>query len=232
MTSPARILPVITTLALALGIGMALTYAETDQQGQVQRLFYVHMPAFFGALLSFGVTVYASVRYLRSRDERWDALAVASVEVGLLLAIINLVTGSIWARPIWATWWNWDPRLTWDAIMVLTYAAYGVLRGAIEPLETRRRFAAIYGILAIFTAIMTLIIIRIRPDTLHPAVIGPSAQEARGSFEASASMQITLVVNLLAWGALLPVSLLRWRYHLQRGAEQLARMRHQWISSV
>ena len=232
MISPARILPVITTLALVLGIGMALAYAETDQQGQVQRLFYVHMSAFFGALLSFGVTVYASVRYLRSRDARWDALAVAGVEVGLLLAIINLVTGSIWARPIWATWWNWDPRLTWDAIMVLTYAAYVILRGAIEQLETRRRFAAIYGILAIFTAIMTLIIIRIRPDTLHPAVVGPSAQEARGSFEASASMQITLLVNLIVWGVLLPITLLPWRYRLQRVSEQLARMRQQWISGA
>lgn len=209
---------------------MALAYADTDQQGQVQRLFYIHMPAFFGALLSFCVTVYASIRYLRSRNVRWDALAVAGVEIGLLLAIINLVTGSIWARPIWGTWWNWDPRLTWDAIMVLTYAAYGVLRGAIEEVETRRRFAAVYGILAIFTAIMTLIIIRIRPDTLHPAVIGPSAQEARGSFEASANMQITLLVNMIVWGVLLPVTLMRWRYRLQRGTENLERMRQQWLS--
>lgn len=209
---------------------MALAYADTDQQGQVQRLFYIHMPAFFGALLSFCVTVYASIRYLRSRNARWDALAVAGVEIGLLLAIINLVTGSIWARPIWGIWWNWDPRLTWDAIMVLTYAAYGVLRGAVEEVETRRRFAAVYGILAIFTAIMTLIIIRIRPDTLHPAVIGPSAQEARGSFEASANMQITLLVNMVVWGVLLPVTLMRWRYRLQRGTENLERMRQQWLS--
>ena len=221
-------LPLVTIFAVLIGSWLSLVYAETDQQGQVQRLFYIHMPSFFGALFAFGLTVYASVRYLLSREIRWDALAVAGVEVGLILAVINLVTGSIWARPIWATWWNWDPRLTWDAIMVLTYSAYGILRGAIESLETRRRFAAVYGILAIFTAIMTLIIIRIRPDTLHPAVIGPSAQEARGSFDASASMQIALIYNLLLWGLLVPINLLIWRNRLQLRSEKLMHLRRRW----
>ncbi len=218
-------------VVLGVGFAMALFYAETDQQGHVQRLFYIHMPSFFGALLAFSITVYASLRYLRSRDVKWDRLAVVGVEVGLLLALINLVTGAIWARPIWATWWNWDPRLTWDAIMILTYAAYGVLRGAIENVETRRRFAAVYGILAIFTAIMTLIIIRIRPDTMHPAVIGPSAQEARGSFDASPTMQITLLVNLLGWALLLPIVLMRWRYRLQQMSERLEQLRQQWFEA-
>ena len=113
--------------------------------------------------------------------------------------------------------------------MVLTYLAYLVLRGAIEDTDTRRRFASIYGILAIFTAFMTLIIIRIRPDTVHPAIIGPSAQEARGSFDASASMQITLVVNFIAWGLLVPLSLLLWRYRLQTSLERLAKLREQWF---
>lgn len=216
---------------LGVGFAMALFYAETDQQGHVQRLFYIHMPSFFGALLAFSITVYASLRYLRSRAVKWDRLAVVGVEVGLLLALINLVTGAIWARPIWATWWNWDPRLTWDAIMILTYAAYGVLRGAIENVETRRRFAAVYGILAIFTAIMTLIIIRIRPDTMHPAVIGPSAQQARGSFDASPTMQITLLVNLLGWALLLPIVLMRWRYRLQQMSERLEQLRQQWFEA-
>lgn len=221
----------VTLAVLIIAFSMALFYAETDQQGQVQRLFYIHMPSFFGAFLAFSVVVYASVRYLSCRDVKWDMLAVVGVEVGLLLALINLLTGSIWARPIWATWWNWDPRLTWDAIMILTYAAYGVLRGAIESVETRRRFAAVYGILAIFTAIMTLIIIRIRPDTMHPAVIGPSAQEARGSFEASPTMQVTLLVNLLGWAVLLPIALMSWRYRLQQKSEKLDQLRQQWFGA-
>ena len=223
---------ILTFVVLAFGLLMALEYADLDQQGHVQRLFYIHMPAFFGALLSFCVTVYAGFRYLQSRHTKWDILAVAGVEIGLLLALINLITGSIWARPIWATWWNWDPRLTWDAIMILTYAAYGVLRGAIEDVETRRRFAAVYGILAIFTAFMTLIIIRIRPDTLHPAVIGPSAQEARGSFEASMNMQLTLFVNMVGWAVLFPIYLMRWRARLQNNTEKLDQLRQQWFSSL
>lgn len=223
---------ILAFVVLAFGLLLALEYADLDQQGHVQRLFYIHMPAFFGALLSFSVTVYAGFRYLQSRQIKWDVLAVAGVEIGLLLAFVNLVTGSIWARPIWATWWNWDPRLTWDAIMILTYAAYGVLRGAVEDVEMRRRFAAVYGILAIFTAFMTLIIIRIRPDTLHPAVIGPSAQEARGSFEASMNMQLTLFVNMVGWAVLFPIYLMRWRVRLQNKTETLDQLRQQWFSGL
>ncbi|NJO83388.1 MAG: cytochrome c biogenesis protein CcsA [Blastochloris sp.] len=107
------ILTVITFAGLAFGLYMGLVRAGTDiSQGDVQRIFYIHMPSFFGAMLAFGATVFGGIMYLRTRSVKWDTLAVAGVEVGLALAIVNLVTGAIWARPIWNTWWNWDPRLT------------------------------------------------------------------------------------------------------------------------
>ncbi|MBC7814844.1 MAG: cytochrome c biogenesis protein CcsA, partial [Burkholderiales bacterium] len=196
----------------------ALIYAGTDTlQGVVQRIFYFHMPSFFGAFTAFIATVIGGVQYLRTRNPKWDTLALAGVEVGLALSLVNLATGSIWARPIWNTWWTWDPRLTSAAIMALTYAAYLMLRNGIENPEQRRRFAAIFGILAITTVIATLLIIRIRPDTIHPAVIGASPQNAQGTFELAATPGVTaaLLTNLPIWALLVPITLMWWRIRLQ-----------------
>lgn len=216
-----RILTLTAVLGVLAGLYMGLGYAGTDvTQGDVQRIFYIHMPAFFGAFVALSMTVIGGIQYLRTRRLRWDALALAGAEVGLALTLINLITGSIWARPIWNTWWTWDPRLTSSAIMTLTYAAYLMLRSGIENPEQRRRFASVYGIVAIVTVIMTLVIIRIRPDTIHPAVIGPSAQNAQGTFEleATAGVGAALGINLIVWGLLVPVTLVWHRYRLQ--AEQ------------
>lgn len=213
-----RILTLVTILMVLAALYMGLGYAGTDvTQGDVQRIFYIHMPAFFGAFLALSLTVIGGIQYLRTRQPRWDALALAGAEVGLALTLVNLITGSVWARPIWNTWWTWDPRLTSSAIMTLTYAAYLMLRSGIENVEQRRRFASVYGIVAIVTVIMTLVIIRIRPDTIHPAVIGPSPQDAQGSFElaATAGVGAALGVNMIVWGLLVPVTLIWHRYRLQ-----------------
>jgi heme exporter protein C len=131
------------------------------------------------------------------------------------LALINLITGMIWARPIWNTWWTWDPRLTSAAVMALTYMAYLMLRAGIENPEQRRRFGSVYGIVAISTVILTLVIIRIEPRTIHPAVIGSSPQNAEGGFNLTASMQMALLTNLLIWGILIPLTLMWWRVRLE-----------------
>jgi len=218
------ILTVVTIISVAVGLYMALVYAGTDlEQGDVQRIFYIHMPAFFGAFLAFGATVLGGIQYLRTRNVKWDTLALAGVEVGMALALINLITGSIWARPIWNTWWTWDPRLTSEAIMILAYAAYLMLRNGIEGEEQRRRFASVYGILAFATVIITLVIIRIRPDTIHPAVIGPSPQDAQGTFELQATSGVgaALGVNMLIWPLLVPITLLWYRIRLENYAQRV-----------
>jgi len=221
-----KILTAVTVLLVAIGLYLALGYAGTDiDQGEIQRIFYIHMPSFFGAFAAFGATVLGGIMYLRSGQARWDKLAVAGVEAGLILALINLVTGSIWARPIWNTWWTWDPRLTSAAIMVLTYAAYLMLRNGIENPDTRRRFASVYGIIAFATVILTLVIIRIVPDTIHPAVIGPSPQNAEGTFEATARVAAALVPNLLIWSTLVPATMVWWRIQLENRQERVNAMK-------
>lgn len=226
-----RILTTVTIILTVAGFVIAMFVARTDvNQGDVQRLFYFHMPSFFGALFGFVATVIGGINYLRTRETRWDTLALAGVEVGLALALINLATGSIWARPIWNTWWTWDPRLTTAAIMCLTYAAYLVLRNGIENPEKRRTFAAVYGIVAITTAILTLVIIRIVPNTIHPAVIGPSPQNAEGAFEFSQNVAMALGPNFIIWGFFIPLTLIWWRIRLQNRADAINARKAQVIA--
>jgi heme exporter protein C len=117
-----------------------------------------------------------------------------------VLSGFNIVSGAIWARPIWNTWWTWDPRMTSAAIMWLAYAAYLMLRNSIEDPDRRARFAAVYGIVAFSSVIFTTVITRVRPDTIHPVVVGPSPQNAEGSFEVeSSAMRITLVFNIITF---------------------------------
>lgn len=220
------LLTIATVIAVVVGTLMALVYAGQDvTQGDVQRIFYIHMPSFFGAFLGFSATVVGGIMYLRTRKVKWDILALAGVEVGLILSLITLATGSIWARPIWNTWWTWDPRLTSAAIMALTYAAYLMLRAGIENPDARRRFASVYGIVAIVTAILTLVIIRIVPDTIHPAVVGPSPQNAEGGFQMAGAMATTLIFNLVVWGLLVPVTMMWHRIRLENKAEHVNAMK-------
>jgi heme exporter protein C len=216
----------VTLVTTLIGLYLALFYAGTDlEQGEVQRIFYIHMPAFFGAFTAFIGAVIGGIAYLRTRNLFWDRMALAGVEVGLALSMVNLVTGSIWARPIWNTWWTWDPRLTSAAIMALTYAAYLMLRAGVENPEQRRRFASVYGILAITTAIITLVIIRIRPDTIHPAVVGASPQNAEGGFNMGRGQAIALLFNLPVWGLLIPITLMWFRMRLERMTERVEQMK-------
>ena len=224
-----RMLRLLTLLALAgfaLGAYFGLIYAGTDTtQGNVQRVFYFHVAAFSAAAVAFAVTVIGGIAYLRTRRVVWDRLALAGVEVGLALSLITLVTGMVWARPIWNTWWTWDPRLTSTAIMVLVYAAYLMLRGSLENPDKKRSLAAVYGILAISTVIFTFMIIRIRPDTIHPAVIGASPQNAEGGFAMTDSMKSALGINSAIWCCLIAPTLLWWRIRLEGLHEKVDRLR-------
>jgi heme exporter protein C len=226
-----RILTLVSVLGVAFTLYMALINVGTDLlQGQVQRLFYIHMPSFFGAFTAFSATVLGGIMYLTKRDPKWDRLALAGVEVGTAFSLITLFTGIAWMRPIWNAWWLWDPRLTSAAIMVLTYAAYLMLRAGIENVETRRRFASVYGILAITTVILTLVIIRIRPDTIHPTVIGPSPQNAQGEFDATPGVVAALIPALVFYTTIFPITLMWWRIRLQNMLDAVEQRKIQVLS--
>jgi len=226
-----KVLTALTVIGLLITLYLGLFFVGTDlEQGDVQRLFYIHMPVFFGAFTAFGATVLGGVMYLAKRDPKWDRLAVAGVEVGLAMSTVNLLTGIAWMRPIWNSWWLWDPRLTSAAIMVLTYAAYLMLRAGIENPDTRRRFASVYGILAITTVILTLVIIRIRPDTIHPAVIGPSPQNAQGEFDATGGVIAALIPSLIFYSTIFPITIMWYRIRLENMFDALEQKKAQVLS--
>ncbi len=207
---------ILAILGFLVGLYAALVYAGTDSmQGNVQRLFYVHLGALMGSALSYGSAFVGGIVYLRTRNIGWDTLALSSVEVGVTLTIIALATGMIWARPTWNTWWTWEPRLTSAAIMALTYAAYLMLRNGIENPRHRRVFASIYSILAISTVIFTFVITRLRSDSIHPIVIGSGATSGQGTFAMTASMQAALAINLVVWCLLITPVFIAWRIRLE-----------------
>ena len=197
----------LSVVLMAISFALALFYADMDAAtGNVQRIFYMHVGAFSGSATAFFVTVAAGLIYLITRDLRWDKLALAGVQIGLPLSMITLITGAIWARPTWNTWWTRDPRLDAMLVMAVIYAAYLTLRSTIGNQEQKARFAAVYGILAFVSVIYTTLIIRVRPDTLHPVVIATgvgtantSNSNSQGGFGLTDSMILALSVSSVSW---------------------------------
>jgi heme exporter protein C len=206
----------LAAIGAVIGLYLALAYAGTDvYQGQVQRIFYVHLPSYFGAFVAFSATVVGGVVYLATRRTKWDILAASAVEIGFALSLINLVLGSIWARPTWNTWWTGDPRMMTSAIMMLICLAYLLVRLGIENPKWRRLIASVLGIVLMGAMVVTLFVTRIRADTIHPVVIGSSPQNARGGFSMTDTMTLTLIVNLFVWGFLITPVLIWWRIRLE-----------------
>ena len=133
-----------------------------------------------------------------NHDEKWDEIEVAAVEISLVFFFITIVLGSIWARPIWNTWWTWDPRLTTAAVTELIYVAYFMLRQGIEDPGRRARFGAVYTIVGAVSAPVTFFAIRLF-RTIHPVVIGSGDPGAQGSFAMSSPMLLAFFFALFTF---------------------------------
>lgn len=134
----------IATVALAGLVGVPADRV----QGDAQRIMYVHVPMAWLAYLAFFVTLVGSIGYLVRRDLRLDRLAAASAELGLVFTAATIVSGAVWGKVTWGVWWDWDPRLTTTAVMLVGYAGYNLLRGSISDRTRRARVAAVIGIVA------------------------------------------------------------------------------------
>ena len=150
----------IAALAMAMTMWAALLYAGDavnlagDEQ-IAQRIFYLHMGSNIAALLGFLGSVIGSIGYLITRRLVWDRWAAASIELGTIFGAAVLISGAIWAKPTWNTYWTWDPRLTTATITVLIYMAYILFRNGFENPATRARFASIYALFAFFSVPLT-----------------------------------------------------------------------------
>jgi heme exporter protein C len=141
------ILAIVTGLLLSFGLYEALVGAPTERtMGDVQRIFYYHVPSAWTAFLLFLINFVASIIYLIRRDQKSDIVAFVSAEVGVVFCTVVLVTGPIWARPVWGIWWTWDLRLTLTLLLWLIYVAYLMLR----RFSTSSQTALLAAVLAVF----------------------------------------------------------------------------------
>ena len=170
----ARIGGAITLLSLVGVIGVyvrALAFTPVELfQGPAQKIFYVHVPNAWSALMAFVVTGLLSILYLWLKDRRIDLAAAASAEVGMAFAVVMMTTGPIWGKPIWGTWWTWDARLTSTLFLFLLFVGYLVLRGVMTDPGVRGRFCAVIGIMGlVLVPFIHLTVYMFR--TLHPQPI-------------------------------------------------------------
>jgi heme exporter protein C len=167
----------VALLGLAGIYVLALGFTPMEaRQGLAQKIFYLHVPAAWSALLSFSLVGITSALYLWLHDSRLDRFAASSAEVGVAFSAVMLTTGPIWAKPIWGTWWTWDARLTLTLFLFFLFVGYLALRAAIQDPAERARFSAVVGILGmLLVPFVHLSVYLFR--TLHPqpVVLKPSA---------------------------------------------------------
>jgi len=171
------VLAITTGVMMLIDIWLIFMVAPTDSVlGHVQRVFYFHVPIAIMSFLAFFVVFIASLGYLIKRTPKWDAIAHASAEVGVVFVTLALLTGIIWARPIWNTWWTWEPRLTTTMILWLIYVAYLMVRSYAPSQSKGAIYGAVVGILG-FVDVPIVYYSVVWWRSVHPSpVVGPFAQ--------------------------------------------------------
>lgn len=171
---------------------MIFYYAPSEAgSGNLYKIFYFHVPTAWVSYLAFGVTMLGSIMFLLKRSYRWDLIAAASAQLGIIFCGIALVLGAIWAGVAWKSYWNWDPRETTTLILWIMYMAYLSFRASIQDLEKRANLSAVVGILAFICVPLSYLSIKLW-FSVHSFVIQPS------KIGLTTSMLQTLLVALFA----------------------------------
>ena len=184
--------------------------------GIIQRIFYFHVPVAWVAFLAFFVVFISSIMYLWKRDRKWDIIASSSAELGIVFTTLVLITGSVWAKPIWGVWWTWDARLTTTLVLWLIYVAYLLVRSYIAEEERAARFAAVVGIVG-FIDVPIVALAIVLWGTQHPSPV-----IFEGGLEPS--MLATLLVSLSAITTVY-VLLLTERIAIKKGELEIKRLK-------
>jgi heme exporter protein C len=193
--------------------------------GHVQRIFYFHMPSAMTAAIAFFLVFVSGIAYLVSRRSFWDRLALSSAEIGLAFIAITLITGPIWARPVWGIWWTWDARLTTTLILGLIYLAYLMLRACVLDKERRATLAAVVGIIGFVDVPLVFFSIRwFRTQHPQPVLMG-----GEGSGLAP-EMRLNLLLCMIAFLVLFSW-LLRLRYQVETLSEEVESIRQGVLAS-
>jgi heme exporter protein C len=207
--------------ATALIWGLIIAPPAADQ-GEVQRIMYLHLPSILTAYLSYFLVFIGSAMYLWKREPRDDLLAHAAAELGVLFTALTLLTGSIWGRPTWGVWWTWDARLTLTAVLLMIYCGYLMLRSLIEDQSRAAVAAAVLGIIG-FLDIPLIHMSVYWWRTLHqmPSILRP---DKRPWENVHPSILIPLTISFVAF-LLLYFYLLALRYRLGELRQEIAAQR-------
>ena len=208
------LLTAISALSVAVALFLVFLVAPREAvMGDMQRVFYFHVPSAWVGYLALFVSFVASLLFLFRRERRWDRVAHSSVEIGLVYITQGIITGSIWAKATWGVWWTWEPRLTTSAVLWAIYASYLTLRRAMEDPSRRARVAAVYSVLGFVAVPINFMAIRWW-RTVHPLVF-----DSEGS-HLTPTMLAVLIFCVVTF-TLVFFSLLAFRLRLQRLSDQV-----------
>jgi heme exporter protein C len=216
------ILGLATLVFTIVGLYMAVRDAPTEiNMGLVYRIFFFHLGAVAAGFIAILIVAIAGIAYLRTNARKWDRLAEASAEIGVVFTIIALLMGSIWAKPIWGVWWTWDPRLTSYLILLLIYIAYLMLRASARDDPRVARFSAVFGILGALNVPIVILSARVWRG-ISPVLFQESAQGF--TFGLTPEMTQTLFVCITA-SLLLFFYLLIQRVRLEELRDQVVALK-------
>ncbi|MGC1378998.1 MAG: cytochrome c biogenesis protein CcsA [Anaerolineales bacterium] len=191
-----KLLNILSVILVPVAFGIVVFYAPMEQiMGLVQKVFYFHVATAWVGMLGFTVAAVVAVIYLRTKDMKWDMIELAAVEISLVFFLIAIVLGSIWARPIWNTWWTWEPRLSTAAFLELFYLAYLLLRDGVEDPERRARFGAVYTLIGVIAVPITFLSIRVL-RSIHPVVFGSAGDTSMGM---TGEMYFTMFFSIIVF---------------------------------
>lgn len=211
-------------VAMIAALYAVFVYVPTERvMGIIQRIFYFHVPSAWVAFVAFALVFIGSICFLWKKERTWDMLAHASAEIGVVFTTLVLITGPLWAKPVWNTWWTWDPRLSTTLVLWLIYVAYLMLRSFAADEEKAARFAAVFGIIGFVDVPIVFMSIRWW-RSIHPVVIQPK------SMGMAPPMALTLLISVLAF-TLFYVWLLVHRVQLEQAKEEVHMLKRRLTSA-
>lgn len=190
----------------------------TNQQLLSQKIFYFHMPVAIVSFVALAFAAYYGIRFLMTREQRFDTCSRAAMEITLLFVIFTMVTGDLWTRFEWGVWWTWEPRLTTYLILMLIVIAYFVMRNSVDDPERRATYAGVISVIALIDVPICFMITRLIPSSIHPVV-------AR---EGGMAPDMAMTVAIIMIGMMLVAfALYRLRFRQARLAERVQALKDQ-----
>ena len=190
----------------------------THQQLLSQKIFYFHMPVAIVSFIALVFAAYYGIRFLMTREQRFDTCSRVAMEITLLFVIFTMVTGDLWTRFEWGVWWTWEPRLTTYLILMLIVIAYFVLRNAVDDPERRATYASVVSIIALVDVPICFMITRLIPSSIHPVITREGGM--------APDMAMTVVIVLVGM-LLVAFALYRLRFRQARLDERMQALKDQ-----